>query len=183
MFAGEVINPLSVSSKKRLILNLRYVNSHVYKEKIKSEDWKFFEHYLEGKKGHLFKFDLKNGYHHIDIFESHQRFLGFSWFFKGNIKFFVFTVLPYGLTSAPFIFTEVVRPLVRYWRSSSLRITCFLDDGIGIENNYEEAKRKSAFVRDSRHDTSFSFVKDVYLIEKPAACIRPGDNEAISLHL
>ena len=51
----EVINPLSVSinssGKKRLILDLRYVNGHVYKDKIKFEDWKYFEHYLEGKKG------------------------------------------------------------------------------------------------------------------------------------
>ena len=40
----EVINPLSVSinasGKKRLTLDLRYVNSHVYKDKIKFEDWK-----------------------------------------------------------------------------------------------------------------------------------------------
>ena len=38
----EVINPLSVSinssGKKRLILDLRYVNGHVYKDKIKFED-------------------------------------------------------------------------------------------------------------------------------------------------
>ena len=44
----EVINPLSVSinssGKKRLILDLRYVNSHVYKDKVKFEDWKCFEH-------------------------------------------------------------------------------------------------------------------------------------------
>ena len=63
--------------------------------------------------GYLFKFDLKNGYYHIDIFEPHQKFLGFSWVFKDNIKYFVFTVLPFGLTRAPFIFTKVVRPLVR----------------------------------------------------------------------
>ena len=149
----EVINPLSVSGKKRLILDLRYVNSHVYREKIKFEDWKCFEHYLEFKKGHLFKFDLTNGYHDIDIL--HQRFFGFSWVFKGNIKFFIFRVLPYGLTSSPFIFTEVVRPLVRYWRSSSLKITFFLDDGIGIENNYEEAKRKSEFVRETLAKSGF----------------------------
>ena len=113
----EVINPLSVSinssGKKRLILDLRYVNTHAYKEKIKFEDWKCFEHYLEGMEGYLFKFDLKNGYYHIDIFEPHQKFLGFSWVFKDNIKYFVFTVLPFGLTRAPFIFTKVVRPLVR----------------------------------------------------------------------
>ena len=60
------------------MLDLRYVNTHVYKDKIKFEDWKCFEHYLEGKKGYLIKFDLKNGYHYINIFEPHQKFLGFS---------------------------------------------------------------------------------------------------------
>ena len=94
----EVINPLSVSinssGKKRLILDLRYVNTHVYKDKIKFEDWKCFEHYLEGKEGHLFKFDLKSGYHDTDIFEPHQKFLGFSWVFKGNkvFRFHSFTI-------------------------------------------------------------------------------------------
>ena len=155
----EVINPLSVSinssGKKRLILDLRYVNTHVYKDKIKFEDWKCFEHYLEGKEGYLFKFDLKNGYHHIDIFEPHQKFLGFSWVFKGNIKFFVFTVLPFGLTSAPFIFTKVVRPLVKYWRFNSVKITCFLDNEIGIEYNYEAAKRKSEFVQETLTKSGF----------------------------
>ena len=39
-----VINPLSVSvqvnGKKRLILDLRYVNRHLQKKRIKYEDWK-----------------------------------------------------------------------------------------------------------------------------------------------
>ena len=150
-----LINPLTVSinssGKKRLILDLRYVNTHVYKEKIKYEDWKWFESCLEGKIGYLFWFDIKNSYHHIDIFEPHQNFLGFSWVFKGNIKFFVFRVLPFGLTSAPFIFTKVVivRPSVKYWRFSSVKITCFLDDGIGIEYNHGEAKPKSEFVQET----------------------------------
>ena len=92
---------------------------HVYKDEIKFEDWKYFESYLEGKEGYLFKFDLKNGYHHSDIFEARQKFLGFSW---------VFT------------------PLVKYWRFNSVKITCFLDVRIGIEYSYEEAKRKSEFI-------------------------------------
>ena len=155
----EAINPLSVSinssGKKCLILDLRYVNTHVYKDKIKFEDWKYFENYLEGKEGYLFKFDLKNGYHHSDIFEAHQKFLGYSWVFKGNIKFSVFTVLPFGLTSAAFIFTKVVRPFVKYWRFNSVKITCFFDDGIGIEYNYEEAKRKSEFVQETLTKSGF----------------------------
>ena len=27
----------------------------------------------------LFKFDLKSGYHHLDIFEPHQKYLGSAW--------------------------------------------------------------------------------------------------------
>ena len=130
------------------MLDLRYVNTHVYNDKIKFEDWKCFEYYLEGKKWYLFKFDLKNDYHHTDIFEPHQMFLGFSWVFKDIIKSFVFTVLPFGRTNAPFVFTKIVRTLVKYWRFSSVKITCFLDDKIGIEYNYEEAKRKSEFVQE-----------------------------------
>ena len=56
-------------------------------------------------------------------------FLGFSWVVNGVRKFFVFTVLPFGLSSAPYIFTKVVRVLVRYWRSHAVRITVYLDDG------------------------------------------------------
>ena len=65
----EVINPQSVfinySGKKHLILPLRYVNTHAYN---KIRDWKYFGYYLVGKEGYLFKIDLKNGYHNIDIF-------------------------------------------------------------------------------------------------------------------
>ena len=71
----RVVNPLSVSidysGKKRLILDLRYVNMHLYEDKIKFDDWKFLENYLLASKGYLYKFDLKNGYHHIEIFDSY----------------------------------------------------------------------------------------------------------------
>ena len=49
-----VINLLLVSTNlirgKRIILDLRFVNSHIYKNKIKFEDWKCFKRYLEGTK-------------------------------------------------------------------------------------------------------------------------------------
>ena len=44
------MKPLFVSDKsvgkKRLILDLRYINEHLYKDKIKFDDWKCFENYL-----------------------------------------------------------------------------------------------------------------------------------------
>jgi len=34
---------------------------------------------LLNKNDFLFKFDLKSRYHHLDIFEPHQSYLGFTW--------------------------------------------------------------------------------------------------------
>ena len=41
----------------------------------------------------MYKFDMRHGYHHIDIFPEHQTYLGFSWFYEEKLRYFVFTVL------------------------------------------------------------------------------------------
>ena len=84
----HVINPLSVSTqssgKRRLILDLRFVNQFILKQKVKFEDYKTaLDLFQYG--GYACSFDLKSGYHHVDIFPSHQRFLGFSWAFPDGM--------------------------------------------------------------------------------------------------
>ena len=46
------------------------------------------------------------------------------------------------MTNTNFIFNSVVKPLVEHWRFSSLKITYFLDDRLGVEYNHKEAKHK-----------------------------------------
>ena len=108
------MNPLSVSiqssGKKRLILDLRHVNHFVWKQKFRCEDWRVLLSDVN-KGDYLFSFDLKSGYHHIDIFPDHQTFLGFSWVFSGTVRYFCFASLPFGLSSAPYVFTKCLRPL------------------------------------------------------------------------
>ena len=47
----DVVNPLSVSiqpnGKKRLILDLRYINNFLIKQKFKYEDWKIALSYFQ----------------------------------------------------------------------------------------------------------------------------------------
>ena len=173
----KVLNPPSVSrkGKKRLILDLRYVNNHLFKNKIKFDDWNSFQNYLEGNKGYLFKFDLKSGYHHVDIFEEHQTYLGFSWEINQQTHYFVFTVLPFGLSTAPFVFTKVVRPLIKYWRLHAIRIACFLDDGLGIEFGYSKSKTSSKFILDTLINAGFVTSKEKLVWEPtktlPYLCI------------
>ena len=60
----------------------------------------------------VFDFDLKSGQHHVDIFPEHRKYLAFSWeFVPGHMRFFQFIVLPFGLSSAPYIFTKLLKPL------------------------------------------------------------------------
>ena len=145
------INPLSVavqpSGKKRLILDLRTINSCLKKYKFKYEDHKkALEYFVPGV--FFTKFDLKSGYHHIEIFPPHRQYLGFAWNFgDGVVRYFTFNVLPFGLSTAPYIFTKLLRPLVKLWRSRGLHPIVYLDDGLNIEDSRERAEHAAHHTR------------------------------------
>ena len=57
-------------------------------------------------------FDLQSGYHQVDILVDNWQYLGFSW--KGEngvIVYYMFRALPFGLTTAPFVYTKLLKPL------------------------------------------------------------------------
>ena len=150
--APTVVNPLSVSvqsnGKKRLILDLRHPNYFVMKSKVRFDDAKtMLFSFVDSSQNWLFSFDIKSGYHHIDIFPPDQEFLGFSWFKDGFTHFYKFTVLPFGLSTGPYIFTKVMRPLVRYWRLQAFRIAVYLDDGLGVCPTFADCCSQSLAVK------------------------------------
>ena len=65
-------------NKPRLILDLQYVNSFGFKDKRKFGDWRTMQDFVDNE-GFLYKFDISQGYHHIEIDENYQKYLGFSW--------------------------------------------------------------------------------------------------------
>ena len=126
------VNPLSVAKGKklRLVIDLRDVNNFLVRFKFKYEDLRSLSQVLE--EGHwFFTWDLRSGYHHVDICVEHQTYLGFSWRFNGVPRYFTFAVLPFGLSSACFCFTKLLQPLVKRWRSMSHSSFVYLDDGFG----------------------------------------------------
>ena len=155
----EIINPLAVSvqssGKKRLILDLRHINLHVFKQKFKCEGLHtirdiFSEDYF------VFSFDLKSGYHHVDIFPDHRKFLAFSWHFGTNcVRYFQFSVLPFGLSSPPFIFTKLIKPLEAFWRLQGIPIAIFFDDGVGAGSSRDIAESNGSVVRSSLAQCGF----------------------------
>ena len=100
----------------------------------------------------MFTFDLKSGYHHVDIHKEHWKYLGFAWVEGPNTKYYVFCVLPFGLATTPYLFTKLLRPLVKHWRGQGIRAIVYLDDEIvaakgessprGTSNKIQEDLRK-----------------------------------------
>ena len=129
-----------------LILDLRHVNKQVAQNKIKFEDWKTAEQYMQIN-SFGFIFDFKSGYHHIDIFPLHQTYLGFAWKFNNIEKYFVFTVVPFGLQPSAYIFSKVLRPLVAHWRRNSIQVVLYLEDGFGVAEDQEMCSKHSDIVK------------------------------------
>ena len=50
---------------------------------------------------------------------------------SGQTNLFVFNVLPFGMSTVPYIFTKVLKPVINYWRSTGRRVSMFFDDGLG----------------------------------------------------
>ncbi|KAK6186681.1 hypothetical protein SNE40_005966 [Patella caerulea] len=68
--------------------------------------------------------DLKNAYHGINIAKTSTKMLKFRW----NNTLFQYTCLPFGLTSAPRIFTKVLKPVVAYFRENGILCVAYIDD-------------------------------------------------------
>ena len=103
----------------------------------------------------MFKFDLKSGYQHVDVHPEHQRYLGFSWDTSGTSQYYVFAVLPFGLSTACYVFTKLMRPMVRYWRGKGLKAIVYLDDGIIAVKGETAALEASSRVKQDLESAGF----------------------------
>ena len=122
------ILPLGVAfnaaRKRRLIWDGRHVNKNLVEvpfvmETLQRQGRTLFEPCSWGG-----TCDLQNAYHHIEMHPDSIPFLGFEW--EG--AFYAFVVLPFGLSTAPRIFTLVLANCVRFLRHRGIRLMSFLDD-------------------------------------------------------
>ena len=150
------VNPLTVAEGKklRLVIDLRHVNNFLVKPKFKYEDLRSLSQVID-QGDWFFTWDLKSGYHHVDICADHQQYLGFAWNFNGVIRYFTFTVLPFGLSSACFCFTKIMRPLVKRWRSMTHNSFIYLDDGLGSRPDFLSASAASSIQQEDLAQAGF----------------------------
>ena len=89
------------------------------------------------KKGYyMAKLDLTEAYWSIPVSVRSQPYLRFRW--KNRV--FQFLVLPFGLSSAPRIFTKMMKPIIAALREQGLLLIIFLDDILLIGENFSIVK-------------------------------------------
>ena len=86
--------------------------------------------------------DLKDAYLHIPIHPASRPFLRFIW----RRKLYQFLVLAFGLSTAPFVFTKVTKPIAAYLRARGIRIIFYLDDILVIGATAEECRQNVEIV-------------------------------------
>ena len=127
-YKPEVVSPLGVvpkgkEGKFRLIINMSYVNDHLVTNKFKFEGLSDLADLAE-KGDHAVSFDLTSGYYHVGLHPRTRTYTGFCW--KG--EYYQYNCLPFGMKSAPWVFSKVMRELVMYWRRSGISVLPYLDD-------------------------------------------------------
>lgn len=77
--------------------------------------------------------DLSNAYFSIPVAKAHRKYLRFEW--CGEL--FQFKVLPNGLSSAPRMFTKVLKPVYAHLRQMGHVATGYIDDTFIMSNSCE----------------------------------------------
>ena len=138
--SGIFVIPKS-SGGFRPIVNLKGLNKFVEQFHFKMEGVSVMKGMV--RKGDYFtKLDLQDAYLTIPIHSDDRKFLQFMW--DGSL--FQFSCLCFGLSSAPWTFTKILKPVVATLRRSGIRIVVYLDDFLILNQSKEGAERDFARV-------------------------------------
>lgn len=77
--------------------------------------------------------DLRDAYFLVKIHPDHKKYLIFKW----DNQTYEFNVLPFGLNTAPFVFTKIMKPVVKLLRSKGHLSTVYLDDFFLTAQSYD----------------------------------------------
>jgi hypothetical protein len=138
----KLVLPIGVATndagKRRLILDARYLNLWTPSPDMSYETLTDFRYGL--KPGDvMFSVDHKSGYHHVPLTEESRTYVGFQL----DGQYYMFTVLPFGMAPACYIYNTLSSVLAGYLRAHGIHLIFYIDDfGISIPKEWPEWKRR-----------------------------------------
>lgn len=120
------------NGKARFVLNLKKLNKFIDTDHFKIEDLRTALK-LISKNCFMSTLDLKDAYFLVKIHPDSRKYLRFIY----NEEIFEFNVLPFGLCTAPYVFTKVMKPIIKLLRCKGHLSTVYLDDFLLVGCNYD----------------------------------------------
>ena len=123
------------------ILSLKHFNRFMHIPSFKMPTlkhvWQLIQH-----GDYAFSIDLKDAYLHVPIVKHHPHFLCFV---RCNVPY-QWKVLPFGLATAPIVFTSLLKPILFLCHHKGLHIVIYLDDILVLIHSKQAGKRACLFL-------------------------------------
>ena len=123
-------NPLQVEvnakGKRRQCLDMRYPNAFLADYTFTQETLQKHVATIVEKNDWLITTDVEKAYYQVPLHKESQKYC--TWRHKG--QWVIPTILVFGLSVAPFIFTKIMRVILKYMRSLGIRGTNCIDDNL-----------------------------------------------------
>jgi len=154
--------PKDKEGKFRLIINTSYVSDHLVTNKFKFKDVSELADLAE-KGDHAASFDLTSWYYHVGLHPRTRTYTGFCW--KG--EYYQCNCLPFGMNSAPWVFSKVMMEPMMYWRKNGISVLPYLDDFFFSKKGEQVCPRLCLRVRKD-------FFSAGLIITVPKCCLPPA---------
>ena len=135
-FVSSIFLREKKENKHRLILNLKEFNKNVVYQHFKMDNLKTALNMMR-QNCFMASIDLSDAYYSVPMALTDQKYLIFK--FEGQL--YKFVCLPNGLSSAPRIFTKLLKPVFSALHKQGHQIMGYLDDSFLMGDTFEECKK------------------------------------------
>ena len=131
------------NGKRRAVINLRWVNSHLQTIKFKMTTMKDVKAAIT-KDCWMASLDLSDCFWGLPVYETDQRFLSFEW--RGTT--YSFRCLPFGMALSPLFITKLYRHVVQHLQARGMRAMIYIDDLLILGDSKEECAATARAAQD-----------------------------------
>lgn len=141
-FISNIFLVKKKNGKFRPVINLKPLNQFISYHHFKQETLDLI---LKGisKNSFFTSLDLTDAYFSISIYESDRKYLKFIW----NEKLYEFQCLPFGIASAPRVFTKILKVIFSHIRSMGIDSYFYIDDSLLQAENFDLAVQNTEKVK------------------------------------
>ena len=122
-FYSNVFLVRKASGGWRPVIDLKNLNAHIHAPHFRMSTTSSVQSSVQ-KGDYAFKIDLQDAYFHVPIHPSSRKYLRFAF----ENKVYQFQVLPFGLNTAPQVFTRLGHTVSAYLHRQGISVIPYLDD-------------------------------------------------------